>query len=241
MGGSQFHGELMPHLKSRESHIPGGFRFLQPQTGWSAPSWQSFAATVSAVISHRRGNPPLITQYGLSVDPEAVASEVDTYNAAICKANGWTEYYTEDDSPAPFPSRPYNPPAVGVAGNLRKTAIGVKAMQEWLGLGLKPVEQTVAENRAIICVTCKENDPDPNWIQKLDAAAAVLIKGLIEAKNKMSLTTAQDAKLFVCSACDCNLRLKVWTPPEVVQNNTTDEIRKKLPDFCWVKTEAKTK
>lgn len=228
----------MAHMKSRDNHPPGGWRFLEPVTNWSAPPWQSFAATVAAVVSHRNGNPPLVNQYGLSTDPEVVASEVDGYNAAICKANGWTEYYAEDDSPKPFPQSQYKPVAAAV-GNLRKTAIGVKAIQEWIGEGLKPVERTTAENRAVICANCKENDPDPNWIQKLDAAASAVIKGLIEAKNKMALTTGQDSKLFTCAVCDCPLRLKVWSPPEVVQNNTPPDIRAKLPSHCWILSESK--
>lgn len=227
----------MPHMKSRDNHPPGGWRYLEPRTNWTAPTWQSFAVVVGAVISHRRGNPPLTTQYGLSVDPDVVAEEVDGYNAAICKANGWTEYFTEDDSPKPFPPSQYQPVAVA-AGNLRKTAIGVKAMTEWLGAGLKPVEQSTAENRAVVCANCPQN-VDPNWIQKLDAAAASTVLGLVESKNKMSLVTAQDAKLNTCAVCDCYLRLKVWSPADVVQNNTPADIRAKLPMFCWVLTEAK--
>lgn len=228
----------MAHLKSRDQHIPGGFRFFQAQTSWRAPEWQSFATVVNAVVKHRLGNPFLQTQFGLSIDPDAVAFEVDQFNAAICKANGWNDFIVEDDSPKPFPQRTYQPVAVAVAENVRKTAIGVGALKDWIGDGLKPVDRTTAENRAVICVNCPHNTDDPNWIQKLDAAAAKLTMGLIEAKNKMQLLTGQDSKLGTCAVCDCYLRLKVWSPSDIVQKNTPADIREKLPSFCWVKTES---
>lgn len=228
----------MPTLLSRDRHPPGGFRFYQPQTNWNAPTWQSFAVVVGAVVSHRRGNPPLQTQYGLSIDPDIVANEVDAYNAQICKANGWTEYYADDESPKPFPHHQYKASAAGVVASVRKTAIGVGALKEWLGDGLKPVDRIAAENRAVICANCPHNTDDPNWLQSLNEKAGELIRGWIEAKNKMELITVQDAKLGACNICDCYLRLKVWSPTEVVQNATPADIREKLPPFCWIKTEA---
>lgn len=230
----------MAHLKSRDRHPPGGFRFLQPQTGWRAPEWQSFSTVVSALISHRNGNPFLITQHGLSTDPEAVANEVDGFNAQICKANNWTEFYEDDDSPKPFPHRPYTPPnAVGVVDHARKAAVGIAVVREWLGDGLKPVDKSLAESRASICINCPHNT-DPGWLQKLTGEAAKSVLGLIEAKNKMELITTHDAKLNTCDRCDCYLRLKVWTPADIVQKNTSADVRKILPPFCWILTEAKT-
>lgn len=114
-------------------------------------------------------------------------------------------------------------------------------MKDWLGEGMKPVPRSTAENRAIICANCPQNS-DPDWFQKLEAAAAVVIKGLIEARNKMQLVTGQDAKLHSCQACDCPLRLKVWVPADIVQAKTSDklraELREKKPD-CWILTESK--
>lgn len=229
----------MPHMKSRDSHPPGGWKFVQPQTNFHAPEWQSFSTVVAAVISHRRGNAILQTQYGLSIDQATVENEVDTFNAAICKANGWSEFYADDDSPVPFPSRPYQP-VVGVAEHVRRAAVGVGAMKDWLGEGMKPTDRTRAEARAVVCLRCKEN-ADPDWFQKLDAAAAEIIKGLIEARNKMQLVTTLDASLHSCRACDCALRLKVWVPPEIVQERTSDKLRAHLKEVkpdCWVIQEA---
>lgn len=228
----------MPHLRSRDSHVPGGFKFVQPQTNWRAPEWQSFSTVVAAVISHRRGNPTLQTQYGLSVDQTSVEAEVDAFNAAIAKANGWTEFYADDDAPVPFPPRPYIAPnAGGAADHIRKTAIGIKAMADWLGDGLKPADRITAENRAIVCAHCEFNQ-DPDWFQKLDEIGAGIMRGLIEAKNKMELATTQDAKLNNCSACNCVLRLKVWVEKEIAQRNTPPDIRAKLPAWRWIKKEA---
>jgi hypothetical protein len=227
----------MPHLRSRDNHPPGGFKFTQPQTNWSAPAWQSFAATVSAVVSHRNGNPAITIQHALATDYDMVANEVDAYNAAVAKANGWTDFYAEDDAPVPFPSRPYSPVVVGVADHIKKSAIGIKAMADWLGDGLKPTDRITAENRAIVCAHCEFNQ-DPDWFQKLDQVGADIMRGLIEAKNKMELATTQDAKLNVCRLCDCTLRLKVWVEKEIAQRNTPPDIRAKLPAWCWIKKEA---
>jgi len=230
----------MPHLRSRDNHPPGGFKFTQPQTNWSAPAWQSFAATVSAVVSHRNGNPAITIQHALATDYDMVANEVDAYNAAVAKANGWTDFYAEDDAPVPFPPRPYQP-VVGVADHLRRAAIGVGAMKDWLGEGMVPVDRTRAENRAIICADCPQN-ADPDWLQKAEEGIARVTKGLIESKNKMQLVTGQDAKLHTCQACDCYLRLKIWVPTDIVQAKTSEklrtDLRQKKPD-CWILTESK--
>lgn len=230
----------MPHLKSRDNHPPGGFKFYQSQTNWKAPEWQSFSTVVQAVVSHRKGNPGIAEQYSLSTDPVAVEQEVDAYNAQVCKANGWTEYYAEDENPKPFPHHPYQetPGAGGVVGNVRKTAIGVATIKEWLGEGLKPVDRPLAESRASVCANCPHNVNDPNWFNTLKESAAEMIRDQIQAKNQMQLVTANDAKIEQCEVCGCYLRLKVWCPKEIVQNNTPADIREKLPSFCWIKQES---
>lgn len=181
----------------------------------------------------------MINQFGLSVDPDVVANELDSYNAAIAKANGWTEFYAEDDAPVPFPPQRYQP-AGAVAAHVRNTAVGIGAFSEWLGKGLIPTDKIRAEARAAVCTNCSQN-VDPDFAQKLNDAAAKLFKGLIETKHEMKLYTDYDDKLNECAACACWLRLKVWVPPEIVQNRTSDKLRAELKEkapACWILSES---
>jgi hypothetical protein len=104
---------------------------------------------------------------------------------------------------------------------------------EWLGSGLKPVAQDVAEKRAAVCVACPLNVKG-NWLQKLEASAADKVRSLMEVRNDLKLRTSQDANLGSCAACDCALQLKTWQPMDLIQKNTSDEVRSRLDKACWI-------
>src|SRR6266576_1258402 len=104
----------MARLKSRQKFLPGGFRFLQPETQWTLPVNQSFDVGVQCIISHRKANPYLIQANGWSVDPDAVAEELDAFNTRICEVNGWADYIQTGGEPtavpkAKFPQRNLSP------------------------------------------------------------------------------------------------------------------------------------
>lgn len=221
-------------LASRNNFPPGGFKFLQPETGWSAPEWQSFDVVVRALIDHRKANPALAKKNQWSLDYDTVANEVDAYNAAICQAHGWTQFITGDPSlPFPRTRSPLLSRLESAAGSVNRVAAGVRTLLDWLGAGGKPVDALEAENRAAICVTCPLNKPG-NILSYFTQPVAKEISLQLEMKNKLSLSTSKDASLHICTGCDCPLKLKVFVPMEHILKFTTEETKKRLDARCWI-------
>jgi hypothetical protein len=159
---------------------------------------------------------------------------VDNYNAVVCVSQGWKDFVEAEAQEFPkamLPSKTWQ--GAAAVGAIKKSAAGVRAIAEWLGGGLRPVEKLKAENRGGTCATCPLNQLGNFW-QKLDAAAAKQIKDLVEAKNDMQLATPIDDKLHSCTACDCWVPLKIWVPLKHVMNNTSREVRSKLDPGCWI-------
>lgn len=238
----------MAKLKDRQIFPPGGFQFLQPETGWNAPENSSFDVVVTKLIEHRNANRFITQQHNLSTDYETVANEVDAYNAQRMLANpGWA-HFLGDASPGGqwWPQR-LSRAAGGVVASVKKTAAGIKVISEWLGSGLRPVDKSLAEKRGSRCIECSQNS-DPNWPQKLDAMAAADIKKLVEIKNDMKLETQYDKQLLTCQVCDCFLPLKVWVPIKHISDETSTDTLNKLSAVktasgkgCWVAEELASK
>lgn len=232
----------MPRLKDRNKQIPNGFKFLEPSTGWSAPAWSSFDTIVRSLISNRKGNAFNTAKLKLATDFISVSNEVDAYNAKICEAHGWTEFILSEATfpkSAPRPQRSLRPLAADGASPMKRASAGIKVMMDWLGSGLRPVEQSKAEARAAVCVLCPLNKSEEGLFATLTEKAMNQVKNLIEVKNAMDLRTALDEKLLACTACGCHNRLKVWTPIEHVLAGQTQETKEKLDHKCWVLAESK--
>lgn len=228
----------MAALKDRSKQIPNGFRFTQPQTNWQAPPWSSFDSIVKALMAHRRGNPALVRKHKWALDYDSVAFEVDTFNAALCVANGWTDFIVSENAEPPKYQPPQaERPGAAFVGAVKRSSAGIKLVVEWLGSGLKPVPLEVAEKRASVCVACPLNVKG-NFLQKLEAAAADKVRALLAVKHDMALRTSQDANLGSCTACDCFLPLKIFSPLDLIQKNTSEEVRAKLDTKCWILSES---
>ncbi len=217
---------------------------MEAQTGWQPQSWMSFEQAVQALIAHRKANAWIVKQNNLPTEYNAVANQVDEYNAARCLAHpGWEHFVGSAEPP-----KTWSPSAFQIrqrgnvvgAGAVRRTAAGVKLVADWVGSGLRPIDKITAEKRGGVCVTCP-NNTNPNWIQKIDAALASEIKTLIEIKNDLKLSTIHDKNLLTCSLCDCYLPLKVWAPIEHIWNNSPQTVKDDLSKVttsdghrCWV-------
>lgn len=226
----------MARLKSRNSFPPLGFQFLQPQTNWTAPPNASFDVVVRALIEHRLANPFITKQHNLATSYEAVADEVDFFNAARCMANPRWANFVEDGGgggSAGFwkPQRLQRSAASAVA-SVKKAAAGVGVLRDWIGDGLRPVDQTLAESRGYRCVECPQNG-DPNWLERIEGHIADEIKTKMEIRNDLKLSTSHDDDLMTCKACSCFLKLKVWTPIKHIAKETLPEV---LNDLAKVKT-----
>src|SRR3990167_3653353 len=221
-------------LKSRSMWPPQGWRFRQPETGWSAPGGQTFGQVVEAIISHRQQNP----RFKLSTDRATVENELDDYICAILKNDQhWCVGEATASFSAPLPAFPRlseaKRSAVGVKSFITNAGVGIATWLDWFGEG-KTVDKSLAEKSAAICSSCQFNE-NVNLAQKFTAAAVKEIMGIFEVMNDLNLETSRDSQLHVCAKCSCPLKAKIHAPLTIIQKHMKPEVVESLPDFCWIK------
>ena len=226
-------------LKNRNQGIPNGFMYLQRQTNWRSweaqpPTMWDFKLLCREIQKHRQLNP----RFGLSTDMNSIATEVDMVNAARIAAIPGTESYLINDAPFAPPNPPVLPsdpsgPLAAVGANLVKMASGVGVLYDWLGSGGQPVDNTVAETRAQICVACPKNGKG-DLTKFFTVPAANLIMKQLEQRKDLNLSTTVDDKLGICEACGCVNKLKVHVPIEFILAKMSEQVRSDLDKSCWV-------
>jgi hypothetical protein len=225
-------------LKSRKSEPPGGWLFFQPQTGKSFGG-STFMQTVNAIIEHRQAN----SRFGLSVNPDAVAKELDDYTCARINHN---PHYCVSENAASFSSPPLPQrqsgagarSAVAAAKNgsfLKNATVGIKTYIDFFGDG-RPVPQDVADKRAAVCAPCRLNEPG-GLLERFTQAAAKEIMSIYGVLNDLNCKTALDEKLHVCSACQCPMKSKIWVNRDVIMKHMPKENFDKLVPECWMRIE----
>lgn len=230
-------------LKNRNHSIPGGFAYLQSETGFEAPKNLSFSSVVDAVVKHRLGNQWLAKKHGWSTNWDAVADEVDSYNALRMQSNPKWHHFLDADTGGASSVGPFSFPrlsqhANAVAGAVRKTAAGISVLLAWTGSGGRVVKQELAQQRAEVCKLCPLNQ-DGNFWQKIDAEFGKQLKLIIGIKNDLKLKVEGEDKLKSCTGCDCWIPTKIWTPISHILSHTPDEIKKSLDPSCWITAEEK--
>ncbi len=225
----------MPRLKSRNVFPPGQFQFTQPQTGWTAMAGSHESVSIQ-LYRHRLGNRAICQQYKLSTDIEVIRNEVEEFNAARCISHGWLQFVQEAPTQSFRVPTMFRSLSANVVGSVKKVVAGVKAIALWLGDGLTPVPQALAESRAGVCAACDFNG-DPNFIEKLSAEGAAQIKEWMAIKNDLALKTPYDAQLKTCKICSCMNGLKIWADLKHINKTVDDEVKAKLPAHCWVVVE----
>ena len=231
----------MPRLISRQKSIPNGFRFHIPLI----PTWKnrpgSFDNVVQQVMVALNGNPHVARKMGIAVTYENVASMVDEFNARLCQANGWKDYYTADGgqsarAPFPFVHHPdpkQVPSVISAVAGVKKLAAGAALLFEWEESGQPPIEPAAAETRAEICTRCPKNNPE-HLSRFFTGPVSRLMQGKFARLHGMNLKTPHDDKLGICDACLCPLKLKVWTPIELVVKHLQPDARAELWEQCWI-------
>lgn len=233
----------MSKLISRQSQIPGGFRFYQPETKWKSAPWASFDAIVNSLIAHRQGNPGLAQKHGWRTDYEGVAAEVDHFNASVCMAMGWVKFIAQGGGPD-VPPKSMTLPQVdpkqisAVAEKVKKIWAGVKTLNDWIDSGEPPVPLDKAVSRAAICSTCVNNGQG-DFTKWFTAPAAESIRRQMERVKDLKLATPSDDKINVCEACLCPLKLKVHTPMKYIGPHLTESTLRDLAKnpACWILAE----
>jgi hypothetical protein len=214
---------------NRNETPPGGFQFHQAQSGWSAPTpvASTFNQTVELIIQHRRANPAMTAQHKLSLDPGAVGTELESYTAR--------RLGLPDPKPAPAPPtrQSMSGKVVQAVADVKKLAAGAAVLFEWEQSGDPPVDQEVANQRAVICATCPKNEA-AGFSRYFTAPVQAIIMKQFERLHKMNLKTPSDDKLNVCQACICPLRGKVWVPLSLILKRLKPEERAELDPRCWI-------
>lgn len=220
----------------------GGWQWYQPQTGWRAPTPinSTFDQTVVLILNHRLANKPVVAKFNLATDKYTIGNELEDYQRKRLGLPGRTEI------PKNMPLSPSAPGAgAGAVAGVKRAAIGVGTIKDWLGDGLLPVSHALAEARGRRCVTCPQNQ-DPNWFQKLEGVVADQVKALMAVKHDLNLSTPVDEQLNTCQMCDCRLRLKVWTPLKHVlgrlkplQKVQLETVMTTEGKHCWIIEESK--
>ena len=96
--------------------------------------------------------------------------------------------------------------------------------------GGETVPQKKAEERALVCSECPQNDRNAKGKLCPDC-----LKGVMFIFLRKRLHTKKDEKLTYCYVCGCDLRVKVHIPIGAIDN---EGVLEKYPKHCWNRTES---
>lgn len=123
---------------------------------------------------------------------------------------------------------------VSAAKDVDHKIAGANAIAEWLGPDHEPVETSVAEKRAAVCLSCPMHRKGDWWghiLSRIGSAA----RHVKETRERMDLRLDADEKLGKCTVCDCPMVLKVWVDRDFILEHTDAETMSELPEHCWIK------
>lgn len=234
---------------------PGGFQYFIPQlgpVGWWLPNPVSHTLESAAklVLQQHLVNP----RFNLPTEFATVKSMVEEYQCRRLKYDpAWccpeseslkknsNQILSLDQFPQAQPSAA-SAAAVAtapLAERISKLAAGSQILRDWWGEGGLPVSKTLAEARASVCVRCGCNQKG-DWLNKVPSTIAGAILEQRRCKDKLQMRVSQEAQIMTCNACECHLPLKVWVPLSNIEPFTSDKTWKRLPQHCWMQTEARS-
>ena len=208
---------------------PHGWIFKQPQMGWDMPNpvSQTISSATKEIIKMRLKNPALTAKHNLATNFEVVQDELIKYTAmrtgtALAPPTSFTN-----------PLRSLPQAVEGLAAAVKKTAQGGALLLEWEESGQPPVDPDTASRRASFCVECPKNGKG-DMTRWYTIPVSEMLRKRMARVHAMKLTTPYDDQLGVCEGCLCPLKLKVWTPMDLIQKRLKPEQRKELWEKCWV-------
>lgn len=224
----------MPLIKYNEMP-PGGYPYVQAETGMKFPAMIPFRNQAKAIMAHRQANK--LQRSSL----EECEEDLDLYT---CQRIGNDPRYCIDRSvkknflpkAEPSPQHFLRRVAERAAEGTSKLANGVRVLSDWVGDGMKPVSLEKAEARASVCKGCRYNELG-HGAAMLTERAAQYIHEQMNHKAGENLAVSDEDKLGTCDVCYCNLPLKVWVPWKTISDRTPKKMMEKFPDHCWIKTE----
>lgn len=189
---------------------PGGFRYLQAETGalLSAPSMPELLAKVR---DHRLANHLPIP---LEWKSQVIHWLCGQMPPGICRHVPGTP-----DIPLPPAHRPLS---------LVEALSGAKVLGSWLFNGFQKVSQEEADERSKTCAACPFNQPSDGCTTCASNALREAVEGVIGKSRSL----AHDS-IHTCQVCGCNLRVAVWCPKGLLEKHKSGKQENK-PGFCWV-------
>jgi hypothetical protein len=237
----------MLRLRDRNKSIPNGFSFYDANLKWRNRPNSSFQGICEGLRIARLGNPGITKSKNLSTDMKQIEAEVDLFNATVCKAMNWPEYILEGDggSPAPFPQGRNRPPVTSrqqpqrsssLVQNLKNVVAASPVVIDWVTNRDDAVPQQQANDRAETCSSCPKNSKE-GWMRFFTEPVANALLAEKARKLAMKLETPKDAELGVCTACDCEMSLKIWMKLETffpkMSQRAKDDLNTEKP-LCWI-------
>ena len=117
--------------------------------------------------------------------------------------------------------------------NLANLIVGAATLKEWFDEDYKGVPPGIAEHRASICAVCPLNR-DEKWSERFAGYFETLL-AIRRIMKERGMVTVHDHKLGVCDACQCPMKIKIWTPLHIINNHIPAQTRDKLHEKCWMK------
>ena len=119
----------------------------------------------------------------------------------------------------------------GILYTTQQFIAGTATLAYWLEQGVPLVEQSVADTRARICITCP-NNIDSQDCKSCGAAKAVGMAIQSVLGNKRPINSEQ---LHSCGICLCLLQIKVFAPDSIITKFVPKTTNDLYPSFCWAK------
>lgn len=222
-------------LLSTKTLPPGGFPYIQPDTGMKFGGMVGFNDQVAAIVAHRRknklarSNPGEVTQdlHDYTCARLGNNAEFCSDGVVVLKKKMWDRVVGD---------------AKHAAEVISSTVSGAAVLADWLGDGLQPVPEEQAQVRSDICTgrlngtACPKNQQS-GW--RWTMAVAQNIHAQMAKKTEAGIKVEGEDQLGTCQACGCHLKLKVHVPFRHIHAHTSDEQMSKFPDFCWIQKELK--
>ncbi len=196
----------MALIRSFRDVPPGGWRYVQPETGVRFAA-DTFEALVEQIRPHREYKGIPADELGLEVQRQLCTG----LTVAECKPEPGEDYRPVRDLTARL--------STGLALSLTRT---VAAALGEVAAGRFPlVSREEARRRGAVCRGCPFNKP-----ASLCACSAVYraIEAAIPADRR-------EDGVSVCMACGCSLHAKVNLPLDVVRSGNAPDVV--FPSWCW--------
>lgn len=202
-------------LPNKVNTPPGGWAYRIPETGKTIGGCASLTQLLGRVREHYRA-----AGYA---EPKDLEAKIEAY---ICNT---VEGYCSDE----FGRTPLTI-SEQMSHSFHAVLQGTATLVSWVAGGSERVSQEQAELRAKVCVGCEHNLPPVGCTGCNIGALQNLVNKIVGGRK-----TSVDEQLKACNVCSCGLRAKVHLPHATIWPHMSEKQRSRLPDFCWLKLEAK--